>query len=82
MVRMEIACFLVIVFMACIYFSAKREQTKMQKVFSVLLIVSMIHLFFDGVKICIVNMLHEIPLWVNDFAHRVFIATMLLGLFL
>ena len=82
MVRMEIACFLVIVFMACIYFSAKREQTKMHKVFSVLLIVSMIHLFFDGVTICTVNMLHEIPLWVNDFAHRVFIATMLLAFYL
>ena len=54
----------------------------MHKVFSVLLIVSMIHLFFDGVTICTVNMLYEIPLWVNDFAHRVFIATMLLAFYL
>ena len=82
MVRMEIACFLVIVFMACIYFSAKRERTKMHKVFSLFLIVSMIHLFFDGVTICTVNMLHEIPMWINDFAHRVFIASMLIVFYL
>ena len=82
MVRMEIACFLVIAFMACIYFSAKREKTKLHRVFSVFLIVSMIHLFFDGVTICTVNMLHEIPLWLNDFVHRIFIATMLIVFYL
>lgn len=78
MVRMEIACFLVVAFMACIYFSAKREKTKMHRVYSLFLIVSIVHLFFDGVTICTVNMLHQIPLWFNDFVHRIFIGTMLL----
>lgn len=82
MVRMEIACFLVIAFMASIYFSAKREKTKLHRVFSIFLIVSMIHLFFDGVTICTVNLLHEIPLWMNDVAHRAFIGTMLIVFYL
>ena len=76
MVRMEIACFLVVAFMSIIYFSAKREKTKIHKVFSIFLIMSMVHLFFDGVTICTVNMLYEIPLWLNDLVHRIFIGSM------
>ncbi len=82
MVRMEIACFLVIAFMAMIYFSAKREKTKLHRVFSTFLIVSMVHLIFDGVTICTVNMLDEIPLWVNDLVHRIFIGTMVIVFYL
>ena len=82
MVRMEIACFLVVAFMAIIYFSAKREKTKLHRIFSVFLIVSMIHLIFDGVTICTVNMLHEIPLWVNDLVHRIFIGSMVIVFYL
>lgn len=82
MIRMEIACFFVIAFMSIIYFSAKREKTRIHKVFSELLIVSMLHLLFDGLTVYTVNHLESIPVWLNDILHRMFIGTMLIIFFL
>ncbi len=76
MIRMEIACFLVLAFMAIMYFSAEREKTKIHKVFSILLILSMIHLVLDGVTIYTVNHLETVPEWFNNVVHRLFIGTM------
>lgn len=76
MIRMEIACFLVLGFMAIMYFSAEREKTRIHRVFSVLLILSMIHLLLDGVTIYTVNHLETVPEWFNNLVHRLFIGTM------
>ena len=48
MLRMEIACFIILAFVALLYFSARRQHTKMHKTFSAILIVVLIHLIFDG----------------------------------
>ena len=77
MIRMEIACFLVIAFMSFVYFSAKRERSEIHRVFSVELIVSMVHIFFDGVTIYTVNNMDRVPEWGNVLAHRLFIGTMI-----
>ena len=82
MIRMEIACFLVVAFMAIMYFSAKREKNKLHNVFSCFLIVSMLHLILDATTIYTVNHLDNIPRWVNDVFHRLFIGSMLLLFFL
>lgn len=82
MIRMEIACFMVIAFMAIIYFSSRRESTSLHKVFSALLILSMIHLVFDSITIYTVNNLGNIPIWVNNSFHRLFIGTMLIIFYL
>lgn len=75
MIRMEIACFLVITFMAIMYFSAKRKRTKIHNIFSALLLLSAINLIFDGVTIYTVNQLYSIPIWLNDIFHKVFLGT-------
>lgn len=77
MVRMEIACFFVIAFMAAIYFSAKRENTKLHRVFSAFMIVSMVHLVFDGLTVYTVNHMDTVPAWLNEVIHRLFIGTMI-----
>ena len=82
MLRMEIACFLILAFIALIYFSSKRMQTRIHKTFSVLLIVMLIHLFFDGATLYTVNHLDTVPIWLNDALHRFFIGTMVLGMYL
>ncbi len=82
MIRMEIACFLVVAFMAIMYFSAKREKTKLHNVFSCFLIISMLHLILDATTIYTVNHLENIPRWANDILHRLFIGSMLLLFFL
>ena len=45
MIRMEIALFLVLAFVAYIYFSAGRKHTLLHQTFSVLLVVMLVHLF-------------------------------------
>ncbi|MBP3602881.1 MAG: response regulator [Lachnospiraceae bacterium] len=82
MIRMEVACFVVVAFMAILYFSAKREKTSLHRCFSILLIVSMVHLVFDGVTIYTVNNLNTIPIWLNDIFHRIFIGTMTIVFYL
>ncbi|MCI5874918.1 MAG: ATP-binding protein [Roseburia sp.] len=78
MLRMEIACFLILAFVALLYFSAQRRQTKLHKTFSLLLVVVLIHLIFDGVTLYTVNHLDTVPLLLNDILHRGFIGTMIL----
>lgn len=78
MVRMEIACFLILVFVAFIYFSAGRKNTALHKTFSALLIAMLFHLVFDAITIYTVNHLETVPTLLNDILHRFFIGTMVL----
>ena len=48
MLRMEIALFLILAFVAYIYFSAGWKCTLLHRTFSVLLIVMLVHLLFDA----------------------------------
>ncbi len=82
MIRMEIACFMVLAFMAVLYFVAKREKTKIHNIFSSLLVISMIHLVFDSVSIQTVNNLENVPVLVNDIIHKIFIGTMIIIFYL
>ena len=82
MLRMEIALFLVLAFVAYIYFSAERKHTLLHRTFSVLLIVVLIHLCFDGVTIYTVNHLDTVPRLLNDIFHRFFIGTIVLVMYL
>ena len=76
MLRMEMACFMVLLFMGILYFAVKHEKTKLHRVFSALLIVSMLHLGFDALTVYTVNHMDVVPVWLNDLAHRLFIGTM------
>ena len=82
MLRMEIALFLVLAFVAMVYFSAERRHTMLHRVFSLLLIVMLVHLVFDGATIYTVNRLSTVPLFLNDLLHRLFIGTMVLAVHL
>lgn len=82
MLRMEIALFFVLAFVAYIYFSSMRRHSLLHNTFSLLLIVVLIHLFFDGLTIYTVNHLSSIPVFLNDIFHRCFIGTMVLVVYL
>ena len=82
MIRMEIALFLVLLFVACVYFSAGRRQTMLHKTFAAILIVVMLHLVFDALTVYTVNRLNTIPWVINDTLHRCFIGTMVLAMYL
>ena len=82
MLRMEIALFLVVAFVAFIYFSAGKKHSPIHRTFSVLLITVLIHLIFDGATVYTVNHLETVPVLLNDILHRLFIGTMILIFFL
>lgn len=82
MLRMEIALFLVLAFVAYIYFSAGRKHSLLHKIFSVLLITTLVHLAFDAATVYTVNHLDTVPLLLNDILHRLFIGTMVLAVYL
>lgn len=56
MVRMEIACFLIIGMVAFMYFSAEKEGSELHRTFSILLIAVLIYLCFDGITVYTVNL--------------------------
>ena len=82
MLRMEIALFLVIAFIACMYFSAERKRTQLNRIFSVLLITVLVHLIFDGITVYTVARLDTVPELLNEIAHRLFIGTLVLIVYL
>ena len=51
MLRMEIALFLVLAFVAYIYFSADKEKTPLHRVFTILLVTVLVHLVLDAATV-------------------------------
>lgn len=82
MLRMEIALFLVMGFIACVYFSAGRKSTTLHRTFSFLLVVVLVHLVLDGVTVYTVNHLETVPRFLNDAVHRLFLGSMVLVIYL
>lgn len=50
MIKMEIALFLVISFLAGMYFSAERKKTELHMVFGILLVAVMVNLVLTGLR--------------------------------
>lgn len=82
MMRMEIALILVLVFVAFIYFSAGKRNTPLHKTFSALLAVTPLHLAFDAATVYTVNHLETVPPVLNEILHRLFIASMVVVVYL
>ena len=82
MIRMEIACFLIIGMVAFMYFSAEKEGSELHHTFSILLIAVLIYLCFDGVTVYTVNHLDIVPLLLNNAVHRIFMGSMVFVIFL
>ena len=76
MLRMEIALFMVLAFVAFIYFSAEKKYTLLHKTFSWLLIVMLFHLVMDGITVYTVNHLDTVPAGLNLFFHLAFFVFM------
>ena len=82
MLRMEIALFLSIAFVAFIYYSTEKERTPLHNTFSVLLGVVLANLALDGITVYTVNHLETVPLVLNDAVHRLFLASIVLVVYL
>ena len=82
MLRMEIALFMVLAFVANVYFSAGRKSTPLHRTFSALLVAALINLVLDGVTVYTVYHLETVPRLLNDAVHRLFLGSMVLVIYL
>lgn len=82
MLRMEIALFLILAFVAMVYFSAEKKPGALHRTFSMLLATVLVHLLLDGITVYTVHHLDTVPLLWNNLFHRIFIGTMVLVVFL
>ena len=82
MIRMEIALFLVVAFVAVIYFTSERKDTPLHRTFFALLCVTLFHLVFDTITVITVNNLESVPVFLNDIFHRLFIGSMIVIFYL
>ena len=80
--RMEIALFLILAFIAYIYFSAEKERAALHRTFAGLLVTALVHLVLDGITVYTVNHLDTVPRFLNDAVHRLFLGSMVLVIFL
>ena len=82
MLRMEIALFLVLAFVAYIYFSSEKEQAVLHRTFAGLLVTALAHLVLDGITVYTVHHLETVPRFLNDAVHRLFLGSMVLVIYL
>ena len=82
MLRMEIALFLVMAFVAYIYFTADKQNSLLHRVFAALLVTVLVHLVLDGITVYTVDHLDTVPQLLNDMVHRLFLGSMTLVIYL
>ncbi len=81
-IRGQIGCTGILLYIAWTYFSVKRRDTVAHRLFSALIILSIIDLIFDMVTVYTVNHVEEVPLIVNRICHVIFVSTIAAVLFI
>ena len=82
MVKLQVCCLIIIVFIMGIYFSAKRMRSTEHDVFVALLFSSLLNLCFDIATVYTVNHLDEVPAVVNRILHNCFIVSISIVIYL
>lgn len=80
--KLQIGCFIITVFIMILYFSVKRISTRSHKVYSALLIVSVLYLMFDRVTVYTVNHIETVPALWNQIMHRCFLMSLVACIYL
>lgn len=81
MIKLQISCLIVTLFIVMIYFSAKRERTKAHIIYSLSLILSVIYYVFDMITVYTVNHPDQVSSFWNQVAHRIFISCLVCCLY-
>lgn len=63
--RMQLACLAVLFFISFLFFSVRHKASKINKLYSAVLIATIVHLFFDMWSFYTVNHLDTVPPFMN-----------------
>lgn len=80
--KLQIGCFIITGFIMILYFSVKRISTRSHKVYSALLIVSVLYLMFDRVTVYTINHIETVPALWNQIMHRCFLMSLVACIYL
>lgn len=80
--KLQIGCFIITGFIMILYFSVKRISTRSHKVYSALLMVSVLYLMFDRVTVYTVNHIETVPALWNQIMHRCFLMSLVACIYL
>lgn len=82
MIKLQICCLIITMFIAAVYFQVKRVKSYSHIVFSLSLITSMVNIVFDMITVYTVNHLDTVPMTVNRIVHTIFLGSMIMEVFL
>ena len=82
MIKLQIGCMMILLFIAVIYFSVKRVNTYSHKIFSASLCVTIFYLTFDMITVYTVNHLEMIVPWRNWLYHILFLGSLMLEIYI
>ena len=80
-IRGQIGCMCILLYIAWTFFSAKRTNNIAHKLFSAVIITSMVNLIFDMVTVYTVNHLDTTPPFLNRAFHVIFVSSFAVLLF-
>lgn len=74
-IRLQVGCFVVVLYILFEYMREIRYLKEKHRfsLFDAMLIITLIFIVFDGVTAYTVNHLLEVPLWINQYAHLIFL---------
>ncbi|MGN0341666.1 MAG: ATP-binding protein [Roseburia sp.] len=82
MIKLQIGCMIIIIFIAAVYFKVKRVKSYSHIIFSLSLLTCIFNLLFDMVTVYTVNHLDRVPLMINRIVHNLFLGSLIMELFL
>lgn len=77
MIKLQMGCFVILLFISAIYFSVRRRKSYAHTLFSVSLCVTAFNLLFDMITVYTVNYLDTVPAWINRACHVLFLGSMI-----
>ncbi|MBU5429453.1 response regulator [Kineothrix sp. MSJ-39] len=80
--KLQTGCFIITIFIMILYFSVKRTVTRSHKLYSLLLIISLLYLVFDRITVYTVNHISKVPAAWNQLMHRLFLMSLVACIYL
>lgn len=71
--RLGIGCIIIVSVIAYLFFSTKRKNTKMHKIYGALIITALTHLFAELGALYTLTHMETVPAWINRGVHQVFL---------
>ena len=81
-IKGQICCMCILLYIAWTYFMVKRKNTRAHRLFSVIIINTIVYMVFDMITVYTINHLEDFSFEFNHFVHVIFMATMCVDLYI